>query len=134
MVPYTLTVGLIVSGCTIKRSPFGRTVTVGLKLDGGTRGAASTFCAHSGRATDLTSFGAKDSPPPNPLEATGFPDGLGVRIAVSDVSLTRNSFATRFTSATVTFWIARISSSGELRLLTASASDQTEASPEMEFF
>jgi hypothetical protein len=49
------------------------------------------------------------------------------------VSLTRYSRATRFTSAGVTFWMARMSSSGELRPATASAWDHSAARPGIEF-
>ncbi len=92
-----------------------------------------TRFAQAGRGTDLVCLGPKDSwPRPNPAVAAGLPEGRGVKIPTIAVSFTRYSRATRFTSATVTFWMAAMSSSGELRPSTATACDHSDANPEME--
>src|SRR5512135_73171 len=111
----------------MRRNPLGRSVTVGTGMGAGRVGGITAALAQAGRGTGLVCFGANDSAPPNPWEATGCPDGRGVRIAVTAVSLTRYSLATRFTSATVTFLMASMSSSGDVRPSTARAWDQAKA-------
>ena len=63
----------------------------------------NVFFAQDGSSTAVVCCGAKDSPPPKPFDATGFPEGRGVRTAVIARSFLRYSRATRFTSSPVTF-------------------------------
>ena len=132
--PTTLTVGLILSCWIIRRIPLGSKVTMGLTFDVGRGGTASAFLAQAGNATGFVSLGVKISVPPKPFEDMGLPEGRGVRTAVIAVSFTRYCLGTRLTSSSVTFLIARISSSGELRPSTAIASDQEAARSEIEFY
>ena len=108
---------------------------MGFTVEVGIAGGATAFPAQAGRGTGFVCFGAKDSAPRRkPSAATGAPDGRGVSTATVAVSLTRYSLATRFTSATATFFMASMSSSGEVRPSTARAWDQAMASPVTEFF
>src|SRR6266496_1262642 len=105
----------------IRRNPLGSAVTLGLTVDVGTANGESAFFAQAGSGTAFVCFGAKDSPPERePSDATASPDSCGVIITVTALSLMRYFFATRFTSATVTFLIASMSSSIEVRPSTCS--------------
>src|SRR4030095_3366726 len=129
-----LTVSLMVSGWTIRRTPLGNSVTVGLTFDIGTSRGFNVLFAQAGNGTDFVSFGAKDSLPGREFsDATGLPDSCGVNTATIAVSLVIYFFATRFQSAPLTVLIASMSSSGELRPSTARACDHSRARPEMEF-
>src|ERR1051325_1784624 len=117
----------------IKRKPLGSLVSIGCTVDTGTDSGATALFAQAGNGTALVCLGAKDSPPARELcVATASPDACGVMITTTALSLVKYFFATRFTSATVTFLIASISSSIEFRSSTASACDHSAASPEIE--
>ena len=131
--PITVIVGLTLSCWTIRRIPLRSIVATGFTFDGGEVGRTAALFAQAGSSTGSVRLGANDSFPPYPFEATGFPEGRGVTMAVSAVSLMRYPLATRFTSSTVTFPIAAIPSSGEFRPATATAWDHTSASPAIEF-
>ena len=110
------------------------TVTAGFTFDAGTSRGFNVLFAHAGSGTGFVCLGAKDSLPGfEPSEATGLPDSRGVNKATTAVSLIRYFLATRFTSVTVTFLIASMSSSGEVRPSTDSACDHSAARPAMEF-
>src|SRR5512145_1745040 len=122
------------SVCTISLRPLGSSVTIGFTRDVGTANGANVFFAQAGKGTGLVSLGAKDSVAGRESEAArGLPDSRGVNIATTALSLKRYFLATRLTSATVTFLIASILSSGELRPCTAKACDHSPASPAIEF-
>src|ERR1043166_8240900 len=106
----------MVSGWTISLIPLGSIVTVGFTLEAGTSRGLIFLFAHAGSGTGLVSLGANDSAPGRvPSAAVGLSELRGVNTATTDVSLIRYFAATRFTSATVTFLIASMSSSGEFR-------------------
>ena len=132
MFPSTVIVGVIFSVLTIRRRPLGKVMSVDDGGAGGISSASSRDPAHEGNSTGFVGAEVNCSPPPNPLEATGAPDGTGFSSAVIEFWSTRYCFATRFTSAGVTRLIASTSSSGELRPSAASASDHASAKPGME--
>ena len=98
----------------------------------GTRSVATAVSAHSGSFTGLVGAAVSDSPPPNPFSDGASPVGFGTSIAVIEWVSSRNSIATRLTSATVTRRIASTSSSGDFRPSAATACDQTAARSEIE--
>src|ERR1700739_5051113 len=71
--------------------------------------------AHEGKSTGFVGADVNCSPPPNPLDATASPEGAGFNSAEIEFWSTRNCFATRFTSAGVTRFMASTSSRGEVR-------------------
>ena len=134
MWPVTVTELLIVSCCTISFMPFGSVLTVGFVVSFGISRRVSAADAHSGNATGPVGLPASDSAPPNDFEEIGLPEGCGVSTAVIASSGFRYFRITSFTSSTVTFWIASMSSSGDCRPSTATAFDHSIASPAIEFF
>src|SRR5271167_2572986 len=121
-----LTVSLTDSGCTISLIPLARFVTNGLSVVAGTGNPSVIFCVHAGSLTFAFLVEISDSPPPKLFDEIGLSDGVGVRIAEIAWSKSRYFLATRFTSSTVTARNKLMSSSGELRPSTATASDQAE--------
>ena len=71
------------SGCTMSRSPFGRTATTGFTAEVGTLSRFTALSAQAGSGTRAAFGGVNDSLPPNALAVTGLPDGFGVRMAVT---------------------------------------------------
>src|SRR5258708_14841448 len=101
MFPSTVMVGVIFKVLTIRCRPFGSVVSVEEGGAGGNSSASSRDPAQEGKSTGFVGAEVNCSPPPNPLEATGAPDGTGFNSAVIDVLSTRNCFATRFTYTSV---------------------------------
>jgi len=132
--PYTCTVALVDSGCTIRRRPFGSTLDTGCSIDGGNCKVANSCAAQAGSTTGLSGLEAKLSAPPKPLPATGLPELSGVRIAVTAWAGSNVALASAFTAAGVTAMIACFIASGDASCSNASACDHALASPSTEFF
>src|SRR6267154_180726 len=125
-----LAVSLTDSGCTISLIPLDKFVTNGFSIVAGTGRPSVIFSAHDGSFTFAFLVEISDSPPPKLFDEIGLSDGVGVRIAEIAWSKSRYFLATRFTSSTVTARNRLMSSSGELRPSTATASDHALARPE----
>src|SRR5215472_9153612 len=133
MCPYTLTVSLTSSLCTISVSPFGSVLTTGWSVEGGTSSRASALAAHEGSVVPWASPSEIASCPPKPPPpGTGRPEPRGSITPVTAWPRSRYLRATRFTSATVTFSMRFRSSSWDSSPKMATASDQTAASSPME--
>src|SRR5581483_4545908 len=117
------TTSLMLSGCTITLIPLAKFVTNGLSVVLGVGNWSVTFFAQSGNFTFGFFDEAKLSAPPKLFPEIGLSDGTGVRIAEMEWSKSKYFFATRLTSSTVTLRYELMSSSGELRPSTATASD-----------
>src|ERR1700730_1334080 len=98
MFPSTVIVGVIFKVLTMRCRPFGKVTLVDDGGAGGNSRASNREPAHEGKSTGFVGAEGNCSPPPNPLEATGVPDGTGFSSAVIEFWSTRNSFATRLTS------------------------------------
>src|SRR5258708_21547150 len=116
MFPSTVIVGVTFKVLTMRCRPFGSVVSVEEGGAGGSSSASSRDPAHEGKSTGFVGAEVNCSPPPNPLEATGAPEGTGFNYAALEFWATRYSFSTRFTSASVARFIASTSSSGELQI------------------
>src|SRR5579862_1553936 len=114
--------------------PLGRLVTTGFNVEGGISICSVIFLAHTGSLTPVAFDAANDSLPPKLFEEIGLPEGCGVKMAEMAWSKSKYCLATRLTSATVTWRMAAMSSSGDCRPSMATASDHAEASPDTEFF
>ncbi len=126
-------VGLAFSVRTIRRSPLASTTSDAAGGGGGTFSDFTEASAQSGNSTGLVGAAVVTSAPPKPEPATGSPLADGFRMATIALSTVRYFFAARFTSATVTLFMASTISCGEVRPSPAIASDQLSASPGIEF-